>query len=231
MMFIPELHACKKKIGILQTTTKREVKVLGIDVWPHIIIFFDKVTAALAWLTAIIAAYLWLSYALRLFPYTKPWGDDLASYLQEFFLQMCDAIVRSIPSLFAVAIIFTLTRWFVRLAQALFTQIEVGTFKLTWFEPEFAQATSRLTSALTWLFAIVVAYPYIPGSHTEAFKGGQRLHRLDGLTWFDGNHQSNDERFVRRLRESPQSERLCRHWRGQGLCHKSGTSGRQDSNS
>lgn len=171
MMFIPELHACKKKIGILQTTTKREVKVLGIDVWPHIIIFFDKVTAALAWLTAIIAAYLWLSYALRLFPYTKPWGDDLASYLQEFFLQMCDAIVRSIPSLFAVAIIFTLTRWFVRLAQALFTQIEVGTFKLTWFEPEFAQATSRLTSALTWLFAIVVAYPYIPGSHTEAFKG------------------------------------------------------------
>ena len=37
--------------------------------------------------------------------------------------------------------------------------------------PETAQPTRRLITAGTWLFAIVVAYPYLPGSETEAFKG------------------------------------------------------------
>jgi small-conductance mechanosensitive channel len=40
-----------------------------------------------------------------------------------------------------------------------------------WIHPETAQPTRRLLTALLWLFAIVMAYPYLPGSQTEAFKG------------------------------------------------------------
>ena len=40
-----------------------------------------------------------------------------------------------------------------------------------WIYPETAQPTRRLVTALLWLFAVVVAYPYLPGSQTEAFKG------------------------------------------------------------
>jgi small-conductance mechanosensitive channel len=38
-------------------------------------------------------------------------------------------------------------------------------------DPDVAQATQRIFSALVWTFAVVVAYPYIPGSSTQAFKG------------------------------------------------------------
>jgi small-conductance mechanosensitive channel len=41
-----------------------------------------------------------------------------------------------------------------------------------------AKATRRIVTGLIWLFAMVVAYPYIPGSGSEAFKG---LSVLDGL--------------------------------------------------
>jgi small-conductance mechanosensitive channel len=34
-----------------------------------------------------------------------------------------------------------------------------------------APATRRIVNASLWLFAIAMAYPYLPGSHTEAFKG------------------------------------------------------------
>lgn len=42
---------------------------------------------------------------------------------------------------------------------------------LRWLTEETLQPTTRLTSLAIWLFAIVMAYPYLPGSGTEAFKG------------------------------------------------------------
>ena len=40
-----------------------------------------------------------------------------------------------------------------------------------WIYPETAQPTRRLLTGLVWIFAVVVAYPYLPGSQTDAFKG------------------------------------------------------------
>jgi small-conductance mechanosensitive channel len=40
-----------------------------------------------------------------------------------------------------------------------------------WIHPETAQPTRRLVVTLVWILAVVVAYPYMPGSQTEAFKG------------------------------------------------------------
>jgi small-conductance mechanosensitive channel len=39
------------------------------------------------------------------------------------------------------------------------------------FRQPTARPTRKLTQALLWVFAIVMAYPYFPGSNTEAFKG------------------------------------------------------------
>src|SRR5262249_29936840 len=36
---------------------------------------------------------------------------------------------------------------------------------------ETAQPTRRLLTLLLWAFAVIVAYPYLPGSQTDAFKG------------------------------------------------------------
>lgn len=36
---------------------------------------------------------------------------------------------------------------------------------------ETAKPTRKITQALLWLFAFAMAYPYFPGSNTEAFKG------------------------------------------------------------
>jgi small-conductance mechanosensitive channel len=40
-----------------------------------------------------------------------------------------------------------------------------------WLYPETAQPTRRLVATLLWLTGLVVAYPYLPGSDSEAFKG------------------------------------------------------------
>ena len=42
---------------------------------------------------------------------------------------------------------------------------------MKWIHPDTAQPTRRLVSLLVWVFALVMAYPYLPGSETDAFKG------------------------------------------------------------
>ena len=40
-----------------------------------------------------------------------------------------------------------------------------------WLDADSARPTRRLADIAVWIFALAMAYPYIPGSDTEAFKG------------------------------------------------------------
>jgi small-conductance mechanosensitive channel len=63
------------------------------------------------------------------------------------------------------------TRFVVRIVQLIFAAVEQGRMTLVWVYPETAATTRKLATALIWLFALVIAYPYVPGSETDAFKG------------------------------------------------------------
>jgi small-conductance mechanosensitive channel len=62
-------------------------------------------------------------------------------------------------------------RWLLRLARLFFDSIERGTIVFENFEPEWSVPTYRIERLVVVAFAVVVAYPFVPGSDTEAFKG------------------------------------------------------------
>ena len=126
---------------------------------------------AIAWLLALVAIYIWVTLSLRRFPYTQPWGRQLGQYVFQLFQQLGSAAVHALPGIFAVIVIFLITRWVVRLASAFFGQVASGGTWIPWMDPDIARATQRIFAAVAWIFAVVVAYPYIPGSSTDAFKG------------------------------------------------------------
>jgi small-conductance mechanosensitive channel len=119
----------------------------------------------------IIVVYWVLTVGLRQFPYTRPWGESLRGFLLATAQNLGLGVASAIPGLFTAVIILLLTRFLVRLVSLWFTAVERGRVTTTWIYPETAQPTRRLLTALLWAFAIVVAYPYLPGSQTEAFKG------------------------------------------------------------
>jgi small-conductance mechanosensitive channel len=53
----------------------------------------------------------------------------------------------------------------------LFDHIEQGTITFSGFYPEWAKPTYRILRFLVIAFAAVVAFPYVPGSDSPAFKG------------------------------------------------------------
>ena len=76
-----------------------------------------------------------------------------------------------LPHLLAVIVILVATRFVVRFSNGLFAAIEQGRVVIHWLHPDTAMPTRRIAAALLWLFALVVAYPYLPGSNSDAFKG------------------------------------------------------------
>jgi small-conductance mechanosensitive channel len=122
-------------------------------------------------LAGAFVAYSWLTFVLRRFPYTRPWGESMREYFFSTVSHLALRFAHALPGLFTVALIFLIARFFVRLINALFDGVEHQRFSLPWVYPETAQPTRRLFNGLIWLFALIVAYPYLPGSGTDAFKG------------------------------------------------------------
>jgi small-conductance mechanosensitive channel len=120
---------------------------------------------------ALLLTYWWASFVLRQFPYTRPWGESLRGHLLAMVGGVALAIARAVPNLLIVALVVGLTRAMIAVTNAFFDAVERGTITSAWTSPDTARASRRLVAAGLWLFAAVIAYPYLPGSGTDAFKG------------------------------------------------------------
>jgi small-conductance mechanosensitive channel len=115
--------------------------------------------------------YSWLTFVLNRFPYSRPWGEALRGFMLERLSRLGLGILAAIPNLFSVLLIVIVTRFAIKLAGLFFDGVEHGRIVAPWLYPETAPTTRRLLTVFLCLFAVAMAYPYLPGSDTDAFKG------------------------------------------------------------
>ena len=130
----------------------------------------ERLLRLLHWGVVLLLSYQWLSFVLSQFPYTRPWGESLNVHLIDLLRYLLDGILQAIPGIAVAIIIFFIARGISGFSRRLLERMaRPGTLK--WLTEETLQPTTRLTSLAIWLFALVMAYPYLPGSGTDAFKG------------------------------------------------------------
>ena len=140
----------------------------------HVEWFFtllNLLVGLLALVPALSVLYLWLDFSFMQFPYTRPWGENLRDYMMAGISEIALTIVDFIPGLIIVVIIFFITRFIVRLVRLFFDAVEDGQVQVPILYAETAQPTRKIVTIVLWLFAVVMMYPYLPGSDSNAFKG------------------------------------------------------------
>jgi small-conductance mechanosensitive channel len=116
-------------------------------------------------------AYLWLTFVLARFPLTEPLGDRLTDFLFGLLDTIGTSIVGAIPALTTAIVILFLTKAFNDALGNFFKAAKAGRVQVPGLHAETVNATHRIVNILVWGLGIAVAYPFIPMSDSDAFKG------------------------------------------------------------
>ena len=119
----------------------------------------------------LVILYAYLHLVLGFFPWTRPFADRLLEYVLIPVKKMGSGIGRNVPNIIFLAVLTLVIRYVLKLMRLFFTGVEKGTIALKNFDPDWAQPTYKICRFLVIAFAVVVAFPYIPGSDSPAFKG------------------------------------------------------------
>lgn len=130
-----------------------------------------SVVAGAYWLASLAIAYLALDFALLQFPGSRGMAVGLLGLFADPIASMARGVVASVPSLIFLFILVLVTRYVLQTLRLVFDAVEQGSVKLKGFDREWSWPTYRIVRLLVVAFAVVVAFPYIPGSSSDAFKG------------------------------------------------------------
>jgi small-conductance mechanosensitive channel len=126
----------------------------------------------LLWGIAIaVGVYAYLHYVLSQFPWTREFAGHLYTIAVDPLSTIGAGLVGMIPNVVFLVILAVVIRYALRMVRVIFEGVAAGTITLKGFDPDWAWPTYRLVRLLVIVFAVVVAYPYIPGSESGAFKG------------------------------------------------------------
>lgn len=125
----------------------------------------------LSLVTGLVVFYFVLQFVLSRFPWTRGLADGLMNNGAEALSWLGGGLIGYLPKALNVVLIIVVTRYLIRLARWGFLQIERGSVTLSGFYPEWAQPTYQIVRFFMLAFAAVAAFPYLPGSGSEGFRG------------------------------------------------------------
>lgn len=123
------------------------------------------------WVVVVAAIYAYLDFVLKLFPATRVLGERLFSLVTDPLQSLGLAFLDQLPNLIFLVVLAVLVRYLLKLMRLYFEAIGRGALRFENFDAEWSLPTYKVLRLFVVIFALVVAYPYIPGSDSAAFKG------------------------------------------------------------
>ncbi|HUM11162.1 MAG TPA: mechanosensitive ion channel domain-containing protein [Myxococcaceae bacterium] len=157
--------------GVSRVTRREGFRLWGVDFGPIIRSGLRGLTFVVFWALVLSVVEVWVTYVLSLFPVTRPWSDALLGGVLRLLGRVGKAILAGLPDLVTAVVILLVGRAAAGFVSTVVHRVEEGTSIVPFIHPETAGATRRLLVGAVWLITIAAAYPYLPGSGSEAFKG------------------------------------------------------------
>lgn len=115
--------------------------------------------------------YLYVTSILGFFSATRKLSVELLNYMIEPIRMIGLGFIASLPDVIAIVMIIVVTNYIIKLIHMFFTGIERGAITFQGFHREWATPTYKIVRFFVLVLAAVAIFPYIPGSHSEAFRG------------------------------------------------------------
>ena len=123
------------------------------------------------WALLLLLGYTWLRVVLGSFVATAPLAHHLGDWLSGKLDWVGEGFLAGLPGLMSILIVLLITRAIVDVLGYFFEAVQQGRLRVPLMHPETTTATRRIVTLITWGLGFAVAYPYLPGSNSDAFKG------------------------------------------------------------
>ena len=167
-MIVCRLFKREMKLVEARFAGQQMLKLLDGDTVVAVNGYIVRISRALILLAAFI---VYLNAVLSFFPWTYNVSAWLFGMIKTPVVAFGHGLVDNLPNLFTLAVIFVIVRFLLRGLKHIFSQIGEGKVKIKGFYQDWSDTTYRLVRMVVVVFAAVVAFPYIPGSNSPAFKG------------------------------------------------------------
>ena len=118
---------------------------------------------------ALLDAYLTLVFSG--FPWTREAATALGGLISAPVRVGWEAFIGFLPNAFFLVFIAVVTLYVTRFTRLFFDAVAVGRIEFTNFPADWADPTYKTVRVVIIAFALVVAFPYLPGSSSPAFAG------------------------------------------------------------
>jgi len=164
--------AMRRILGRLETLRDGlAARGTGVD-WRELLARLLAGTLVLVqWLVLLLLGYAWVRAVLASFVATRPLAEAMDGWFFGKLAWVAGGAVGAIPGLATVVIVLLLTRALADVLAYFFNAVQQGRLTLPFLHRDTTTATRRIVTVLVWGLGVAIAYPYLPGSGSEAFKG------------------------------------------------------------
>lgn len=120
---------------------------------------------------AFVLTYGYCYFALSQYPWTFGLARQISHLILDPVSNIISAITSNMPNMIFLVILYYITKLMLKLIKLFFKKIADKDIQLDNFEKDWAWPTYKLVRVFVVIFALVISYPYIPGSGSDAFKG------------------------------------------------------------
>ena len=137
----------------------------------NISFFWLRVLRIIRLLVLFLLLFNYATFVLRLFPWTRVFGESILGYFYQSLELVLSSIGQYLPNAFIIAIIIFITYYLIGLIKPFFTAIERGNLVIPGFYTDWAKPTYNILLVIIIAIAAIVAFPYLPGFDSPAFRG------------------------------------------------------------
>jgi small-conductance mechanosensitive channel len=125
----------------------------------------------LKWIIILNLIYLTLPVLFGIFPWTGGFSGKLISYFLNPIKHILISVWYYLPNFFTIIVLIIFFRYLLRILFYFKKEIERGALKIPGFYVDWANPTFQIIRVLVLAFALIIIFPYLPGSDSQVFKG------------------------------------------------------------
>lgn len=152
----------------LKSITIKDYEFLDTRKQGRILLFLSKI---LQYAVILIQLAITIPILFSIFPQTETLAMKLFLYIFDPVKMILASIIKYIPNLFIIIVIYFCIKYLVKSIQYIANEIANEKLKITGFYPDWAQPTFNIIRFLLYVFMIAMIYPYLPGSDSGVFQG------------------------------------------------------------